>query len=799
MKKVLLSILIPLIILIISLSLNNMIFGGTILVSDLSSQYYLFLLKFMDFFNDEGTLLYTFDFGLGGSMFSIFTYYLLTISNLFLAFISYEKLYIFILVTIIIKVSLCGLTMYKYLDYNFVQKKYLLFFSTAYALSTYILTNYFQIMWLDSYILAPLILLGIDKLIKEKKYLLYCISLIFAIFSNYYMGFIICLFCVLYYLYKVLINKENFINIFKFLFVSFLCGMTTMLTNFTTLNEIFKLGRINNLEIGFNTDFGKIISSLFIGNEMETIVNFTYPRLYIGILMLLFLFLYFINKRIEKREKVISMLFFLLFLSFMIFKPLNNMWHAFSSPIGFNFRYAFLINIFVLYICYKSIEKIDFINKIYYLLFIYLFFIFCFISFVTKTNSIFLIILSLSFAIIYALLYFFSKSKYVFLFFILEICLNTYLVYNDFDCLKSADDLINNDILTMVNEIKEDEESLFYRMDFINLGIRTNDNILYDYYSASSWLSTIRYSNLEFLKNLSYDVGVNSYHFKNNDIINSLFGIKYYADKKSNDKIIFNYNDYNIYKNENALSLGYIVDEKVKEELKCLSSYECQEKILNYMTGNDTNIYKELEANKISNFEYEFLFDSSDDLYVYMEFKYKDDLDLDIYINGQFIRKVDNYNYDIDNVIKLNGILDEQYKDNGMIKIKLVDNNQTTYDQFVKIYQYNYDAFLNEIELLKNKQLEITYFSDEYITGKIEGDGILFTSIPYDDNWDVYIDGKKIKTYKIFNMFLGFDIEKGMHNIEFKYKITNFKYGIIISGLSLLILIYILLREQKNN
>ncbi len=796
MKKIL-SFTIPLIILTIAFIFNNMLVNGTILISDLSAQYYHFLLKFMYFLKGEGTIFYTFDFGLGGSMYSIFVYYLSSITNIFLKFFSYENLYYYIFLTVIFKICLCGFTMYKYLEYNFKLKKYILVFSTSYALSSYILTNYFQIMWLDCYVLAPLILLGIDKIINENKFWLYYFTLTLAIFTNYYMGYVICFFCVLYYIYKVTIKKIKFKNFSTFLIVSFLSGMTTMVTNFTAFTEIIKFGRINKLENGFSSDFSKIISGFFMGNEMEPIINFTYPRLYISILMILFLFLYFLNKKIDKKEKFVSGLFLLLFLIFILVKPLNNIWHALSSPIGFNFRYVFLVNIFIITLCCKSFENLEYVKKTDYLLFIYIFFILGFIVYITKSNVIFFILLSFIFAIIYSLLFYFSKIKYIIFIFIIEISLNSYFVYNNFDTLNSNNDLINKDILNIVNEIKNNEESKFYRMDLINLGMRTNDNILYNYHSASSWLSTIKYSNLNFFKNISYDVGTNSYHFKNNDITNSLFGIKYYADQNSHDKVLTSYNGYNVYKNENALELAYIVNDGVKKELICDSSFDCQEKMLNYMTGNDSDIYKEINVIKNEQFTFEADLELNSDLYIYIELKYIDDLNLDIYINDQYIRNVNSYNYDIDNVVKLGGYLSNQFNNNENIEIKLIDNNNSSYDQIVKIYSYNYDLYNEDIQLLKNKQLEIKYFSDEYIIGNIDGGGVLFTSIPYDENWHIFIDGKLVDSYKIFDMFLGADIDPGVHTIEFKYEIQNKRYGIIISILSFaFVILYSIYRKK---
>ena len=115
--------------------------------------------------------------------------------------------------------------MYKYLTYQ-NKNNHALIFSTSYALSSYMICNYFQMMWLDAYLLAPLILLGIDKLIKEGKYLLYSISLFLVISSNYYMGYMCAIFAVLYFIYKYLLEEnKNKKIIKKFLIISILSGL----------------------------------------------------------------------------------------------------------------------------------------------------------------------------------------------------------------------------------------------------------------------------------------------------------------------------------------------------------------------------------------------------------------------------------------------------------------------------------------------------------------------------------------------------------------------------------------------
>lgn len=67
-------------------------------------------------------------------------------------------------------------------------------------MSGYLAAYNWNVMWLDCIFLFPLIALGLEKLVTEGKYRLYCISLALCILSNYYISIMVCIFLVLYFL-----------------------------------------------------------------------------------------------------------------------------------------------------------------------------------------------------------------------------------------------------------------------------------------------------------------------------------------------------------------------------------------------------------------------------------------------------------------------------------------------------------------------------------------------------------------------------------------------------------------------
>lgn len=81
---------------------------------------------------------------------------------------------------------------------------------------------------------------------------------------------------------------------------------------------------------------------------------------------------------------------------------------------------------------------------------------------------------------------------------------------------------------------------------------------------------------------------------------------------------------------------------------------------------------------------------------------------------------------------------------------------------------------------------------------------ILFTTIPYDEGWRIYCDGKEIETCSnVENAFLGAELPEGDHEIELKYTARFAKEGLIISLTGAVILAIIMLvslfRKFSNN
>jgi hypothetical protein len=77
-------------------------------------------------------------------------------------------------------------------------------FGACYGLCAWALGYQWNIMWLDTFALVPLVVLGMVYLLRDKKPALYTLTLFLSIFSNYYIGFFVCIFVLLlFFVYQI--------------------------------------------------------------------------------------------------------------------------------------------------------------------------------------------------------------------------------------------------------------------------------------------------------------------------------------------------------------------------------------------------------------------------------------------------------------------------------------------------------------------------------------------------------------------------------------------------------------------
>ncbi|MBO5346988.1 MAG: YfhO family protein, partial [Lachnospiraceae bacterium] len=182
------------------------------LYSDMYHQYMPFFTEFMEKVKAGEPLYYSWNVGIGSNFLALYVYYLASPLH-WLAFLLPQSLLIeFMSYLVILKVGLCGLTFCMYLRKHFqTESVTTVLFAVFYALSGYMAAYNWNIMWLDCVILFPLIIWGLERLVKEGKPVLYCVTLALSILTNFYISIMICIFLVLYFI-TLLFTEERFLK-----------------------------------------------------------------------------------------------------------------------------------------------------------------------------------------------------------------------------------------------------------------------------------------------------------------------------------------------------------------------------------------------------------------------------------------------------------------------------------------------------------------------------------------------------------------------------------------------------------
>lgn len=151
---------------------------------------------------EAGNIFYSWLCGSGSNIFNSMPN---TFLSLWLLLVPYDQLLNVMTILELIKIALCGTSMYFYLTRNLNSvrvhpKDYrVLVFTSAYSLCAYMLNMHSYFLWTNVLILFPLILLAMDYLMIQKKPALYIVLLAISILADYNLSLFICIFLVMWF------------------------------------------------------------------------------------------------------------------------------------------------------------------------------------------------------------------------------------------------------------------------------------------------------------------------------------------------------------------------------------------------------------------------------------------------------------------------------------------------------------------------------------------------------------------------------------------------------------------------
>lgn len=367
-----------------------------ILATDEWHQYYPFLVDFQDKLQSGGSLLWSWKSGGGVNYLGLMSYYLASPLNILTILVPAEYLREFLMLLTCAKVGFASLFFAHFIRITFKKRDIsVAAFGTMYGLCAFMAGYYWNIIWLDSVALLPLVVAGAVSVLRDRKFRLYVIALALAVMSNYLIGLFVCVFvvfvCIIYCIVEFSTFKDLLMKFFRMLGYS---ALSISITAMLTLPALFALmSTQSSIEPGTTysntppegmalyfgtlpegakfTDITKEIFSQFsytLANTVNfvspNVKNMKLPNIYCGVAMLILAIMYFTCGKIKIRERIaagVLTLFF--FLSFTI-KWLDFIWNGFHFPNMIEYRYAFLFSFVILTMAYRLYMNIDAIKLI---------------------------------------------------------------------------------------------------------------------------------------------------------------------------------------------------------------------------------------------------------------------------------------------------------------------------------------------------------------------------------------------------------------------------------------------------
>ena len=758
---------------------------NSIVQVDADYQYIPVLYKIYDLLHGKGNLLYS-DIGLGNSIYTslIIQGSLFSPINLLLYFTKRSNINNYFNIIVMIKMALISLTSYIYFKYKYKTNEfYLILFSIIYTFSGWVILNYFNIMWLDSVILFPLIMLYLDKLLKENKYYGYIITLSLSCIISYYISTYILMFIFIYsflYIFIILKKEERKKTIL-------LLGITTLISllisSFSIVPALYHTLNSSRLIRGgnyplFNHTINKILylmgMSLPLVLLIKTILKYKKDKKNIYIYLVL-LFLYSVG---------------------IILEPINLAMH-FGSYWSFPYRYSFITIFILISISLYYVSKYDIKEKKFRI--IPLFLIIMFIPLLKFFNDKYLpeilhgqitldfnkwdifkyiLIMLISFIVIKILTLMLGNKLLIKIFLVittlLEILITTSwcMYYNSGYFLTNEANQLNNTLDLDHNYLHRYKLSIpYYSTDYaFILDVNTLDN----------WLHILPKGMTNTYKSLGYLNSDTSIKALGGTIFtDNLFNMNYIISRDILDSNMYTPIDidknYKLYQYNTKLPYGIIYNTN------------------NLITNDDNtgfylhnNLYKSLfnKDNNLIDIKTFYLSDNNNCINISDTLDNNSYIYLDLTNDGKKISSLkvnDDYVYYLDNYIKYIGIYDKELN----MEICPKENETIDYIDLGIISISKYQLFTNSI----NNHINITYNNGYNI--KIDNDKdnqSLFLPLNNIKGLDIRLNDEKIKPDNYLDNFVSIKLLKGENNIRIKYHEPYLILGIILSVLGVLLI-----------
>lgn len=836
---------------------------NSLLTVDMGQQYIDFYAYFKaSLLHHPETLLYSFSKALGGDMLGVSAYYLISPFNLIFLVTPQKFFPVAIWGITILKFGCAGLT-----SAIFFKKTKLLdgllvpTFGVSYGLMSYLVVNHFNLMWLDSVIMLPIVALAISDLWYHKWPYRFAIVLGVTILLNYYIGFMIVLFSILYFIFLSVIRCQQWRQwtqaLRKFISNGLLGAGVAAVLLLPTLSALTESkGQYTITKINWHFEYApwqallKLMLGTFDFDQMAT----GYANIFTGSLALFGFILFFTVKRIPLRVKITAGCISLFLIASLCFEPLDLLWHGLQFPVWYPYRFSFVISFWLLLLSAYTLRYTRQISTLQ------TFFCLALTSglgilanhvqkdytFLSRAN----IMLSILFMLLILVLlnlrvsHFHGINNLFFIVVTVEMTANLCLSLNNISYLSESE---FTDYTTQLVKGRNAVTSLASGQDFYRIGKtyeRTkNDPMEADYNGASQFNSMMEPQVTKLFGQLGQAKGDGFVTYNNGTLVtDALLGMRYYMHERRDTILPENATDQQhvlptvasrpdlsvyttekvlplqtIHENPYALPIAYMVNKQILKTKIYTDFPLIQQATIMHSTAPN------LTAPFFTNTTYNIQLDNMHLKKKAVGLDYtKTDPGQPAKITLTFTPKTDDPYYmtwgrSLNSKVvslKINGQaikLDESYENTLVygvashqkgqtVKITLTPETDDLWLDSVAISQLNFNQFKTWQAQLQRQSLQHIHQSGLKFTGTVTAkhDQILMTSIPNAKGWHVQVDGHTAQKVKVLKTFIGVPLKSGQHKVTLYYRPPYLFLGLLLSSLSILMILGCYLLDRKT-
>ena len=837
-----LAFMVPAILMLIGFKKSNIHpFGDQqMLVVDLWHQYYPFFRVVREKLLTGGSFLYSWQNGMGTNFLSLISYYAASPLNWLSVFFDEEHVRDALSYILIAKVGFCGAFFSCFLRYTYKRRDFsIVIFGTMFALCSYVLGYYWNVMWFDTIALFPLVMTGVVAICRERKWKLYTVSLALSLIANYYIGYFTCIFTMFMFAAAVITEgkgiKDFFVKLWIIIRSSVIgigLGAFMLLPAYYGLQLTYSANNTFPAARSWYEKWTDIFANLI--SYSPPAMKEGLPNFACGMLAVTLFGVFLFSGGIKLREKISGVLMLALIAVSCNMNQLNFIWHGFHVTNQIPYRFAFIFSFVLVAAAFRAYDAMTKKGITIWQLILLIpgpavvFWLnwrkagkdFAFEGAFRSS-----VIITGAYLLIFAAVKLFPFKELKVRRSVLNVCIAAAvvaeLVSNTTLGVKtvgsssySSYPASNEQVQELLAQIREDDSS-FTRTEMTGT-YTLNDSALYGYYGVSQFSSSANVSVTKLFQRLGLyasEAGNRYYYRTAGPVVNGLLGIGHLISKNgmmTSTELALEYigsasggSTYR-YDNKYALPLGFMMNSEILDlpDDEALNPFEYQNDLIRLGVGTDQPVfiaqpvalasYDNVEVVKTGYGTYDFSRqDSSVGASVKYDFACADGEYLFGYVNNGGVENVD---VTVDNAVVDSNISvsdypitfpmgDGQEGNTAQVTLNLKkDKNSGNYKAM--IYALNKANWDQAYSKMADEPLEIDSFSDTKISGRVSAktDGVLYLSIPYEKGWSVYVDGEKAETMPVLGAMLGAKVSAGSHEIRLEYSPEGFRLGLLISA-----------------